>query len=176
VTAVPGKFSSARKRISGCAGEDLFGTQRVTRICETGHDVVVSYSRVPDQDKVIQGTGIGGDEPHRRLESKTLKVIPIAIQVVDRIRDVDLMSLEEGVQRLTRRQSEQMAQFRLRETTETPRPLAPLGSGAVNRRQSRAGSQDHRGCEWSRPFLHLTGRRANSQKAQQFRQERRTSA
>src|SRR6266436_3394882 len=41
---------SPGKRISGCAGEDLFGTQRVTHICETGHDVVVSYSRVIRHD------------------------------------------------------------------------------------------------------------------------------
>src|SRR5713226_7960295 len=50
VTAVPGKFSLARKRISGRAGEDLFGTQRVTRICEAGDDVVVSYSGVIRHD------------------------------------------------------------------------------------------------------------------------------
>ena len=37
VTAVPGKFSLARKRISVCAGEDPFRTQRVTRICEASH-------------------------------------------------------------------------------------------------------------------------------------------
>src|ERR1700726_325491 len=49
-TALLGKFSLARKRISGCAGEDLFGAQRVTRICEAGHDVVVSYSGVIRHD------------------------------------------------------------------------------------------------------------------------------
>src|ERR1700680_2240990 len=44
VTALPGKFSLPRKRILGCAGEDLFGTQCVARIRQTGYYVVVSYS------------------------------------------------------------------------------------------------------------------------------------
>ena len=43
----------------------------------------------------------GGDEPHRRSESKAPKIIPIVIQVVDCKRNVDLAGLEERVQRLT---------------------------------------------------------------------------
>jgi hypothetical protein len=37
------------------------------------------------------------------------------IQVVERVRNVDLIGLEEGVQRLACRQAQQTTQFRLRE-------------------------------------------------------------
>jgi hypothetical protein len=50
VIAAPGKFSLARKRISGCAREYLLRAQRVARISEARDDVVVRDARVIPQD------------------------------------------------------------------------------------------------------------------------------
>jgi hypothetical protein len=77
------------------------------------HDLRNEYSLEKDRQdfdlpnlyKVVQGTGVGDDEPHRQLESKAAKVVPIAIQVVDAVRNIDLTRLKEAVQRLTCRQS-----------------------------------------------------------------------
>ncbi len=71
------------------------------------------------QDKVIQGTGIGDNQLHRSLKSKPPKVVSIPIQVIGRKRKVDLMGLEQGVQRLRRRQPEQTTQFPLREPPQS---------------------------------------------------------
>src|SRR5713101_3729148 len=49
-TAAPGKFSFARKRISGRAREYLLGTQRVARIGQARNDVVMRHIGVVCQD------------------------------------------------------------------------------------------------------------------------------
>src|SRR4051794_3833904 len=49
-TAAPGKFSSARKRMSGCAWKNLLGTQHVTGVRQAGKNVFMSNCRVVDQD------------------------------------------------------------------------------------------------------------------------------
>ena len=66
-----------------------------------------------DQDKVVQRTGIGNDEPYRSSESKTRKVIPLVIQVVERERGEEAMGLEESVHRWSGPEAEQTTQFRL---------------------------------------------------------------
>src|SRR6266436_6535483 len=50
VTAAPGKFSFARKRISGCAREYFLRAQRIARIGKTRDDIVVSNPRVIPED------------------------------------------------------------------------------------------------------------------------------
>jgi hypothetical protein len=72
-----------------------------------------------NQNKIIQRTGVGDDEPHWSSESKPPKVIPIVIEVVERIRGVQIMSLEERIQRLSCPESEQVTQFRLREAPQS---------------------------------------------------------
>ena len=64
------------------------------------------------------GTVASSAVTHRRSETAASKVISISIQVVDGIRYVDLVRLEERVQCLTCLQSEQTAQLRLRETAQ----------------------------------------------------------
>src|SRR5215470_11918916 len=49
-TAAPGKFSFARKRISGGRREYLLRSQRIPRVGETGHDIVVGDARIICQD------------------------------------------------------------------------------------------------------------------------------
>ena len=72
-----------------------------------------------NQDKVIQGTGIGDNQLHRPLKSKPPKVISIPIQVTDRKRKIDLVGLEQCIQGLGRRQPEQTTQFPLREPPQS---------------------------------------------------------
>src|SRR5262249_34885532 len=50
VTAAPGKFSLARKRISGCAREYLSRAERIARIGKTRDDIVVGNTRVIPED------------------------------------------------------------------------------------------------------------------------------
>jgi hypothetical protein len=50
VTAALGKFSLARKRISGCAREYLLRAQGIARIGKTRDDVVVGHPRVIPED------------------------------------------------------------------------------------------------------------------------------
>src|SRR4029450_5389086 len=50
VTAAPGKFSLARKRLSGCAREYLLRAQRIARIGKTRNDVVVGNPWVIPED------------------------------------------------------------------------------------------------------------------------------
>src|SRR5437868_14268196 len=52
-TAAPGKFSLARKRMSGCAWEYLLRTQRIARIRKAGDDVVVSRARLMNQNLYV---------------------------------------------------------------------------------------------------------------------------
>jgi hypothetical protein len=59
-----------------------------------------------DQNQIIQRAGVGDNEPHRWSEPETLKVIPVLLDVVERIRGVDIMGLEEPVQGLSRLESE----------------------------------------------------------------------
>ena len=71
-----------------------------------------------NQYKVIQRTGVGDNEPHWSSEPKTSKVTPVAIQIVERIRGIEVMGLQECIQRLSCPESEQTTQFRLRETPQ----------------------------------------------------------
>src|SRR6266404_1042365 len=50
VTAAPGKFSLARKRISGCVREYPLRAQYIARIGKTRDDVIVSNPRVIPED------------------------------------------------------------------------------------------------------------------------------
>jgi hypothetical protein len=126
---------------------------------------------LPNQDKIVQRTGVGDDQPHRPLESNSVKVVPILVQVIHRKRKVDLMGLEHLVQCLARRQSEQTAQFRLREP-------------AQSKLLDRQGFQDAPGQVAGSPkpdrevigdvngYIHgndFTGAHIDSQKAQAFR-------
>jgi hypothetical protein len=113
-----GSTNWGRKAVKKAA---VFGLDTATRkpreTCTRCGGAIVSYNcgtnafsktagrsfDLPNPDEVVQGTGIGDDEPHRRSESKAPKIIPIVIQVVDCKRNVDLVGLEERVQRLTRR-------------------------------------------------------------------------
>jgi len=71
-----------------------------------------------NQYEVIQRTGVGDNEPHWSSEAKTPKVIPVVLEVIERIRHVDIMGLEEHIQRLSRREPKQPTQFRPRETPQ----------------------------------------------------------
>jgi hypothetical protein len=72
---------------------------------------------LPNQDKIVQRTGVGDDDPRRRSESSAPKIFPVVIKVIDRIWNIDLVGFEEGIERLTRWQPEQAAQFGLRQSS-----------------------------------------------------------
>jgi hypothetical protein len=72
-----------------------------------------------NQDKIVERTSVGDNEPHWSSESETPKVISVVLEVIDRIRHVNVMSLEKRVQGLSRRESKQPTQFRLRETPQS---------------------------------------------------------
>ena len=46
----PGKFLSARKRMSGCAWKYSFGTQGITRVGQTRNDIIVGQTRIVRQN------------------------------------------------------------------------------------------------------------------------------
>jgi hypothetical protein len=71
----------ARKRISGCAGEDLFGTQCVARICEARHDVVVSYSGVIRHDVGFLPS-VGQQSNHESTESRVPRMTGLPASTV----------------------------------------------------------------------------------------------
>src|SRR5229473_7392143 len=75
------------------------GRRRHCRACDAGRNPVFT-------------------EPHWSSEAKTPKVIPVVLEVIERIRHVDIMGLEEHIQRLSRREPKQPTQFRLRETPQ----------------------------------------------------------
>jgi hypothetical protein len=83
---------------------------------------------------VIQRAGVGDDEPHRSSEPKTPRVIPVVIQLVERGRGEQAMSLEEGVQYLSCPEAQQTTQFRMCEAPrpETPRRQVPPARGAAS--------------------------------------------
>jgi hypothetical protein len=72
-----------------------------------------------DQDKIVQRTGVGDDQPHRPLESNSAKIVSIPVEIIDRKGEVDPMRLEHVVQGLASRQSEQTAQFPLRQPPQS---------------------------------------------------------
>jgi hypothetical protein len=59
-TAAPGKFSSARKRISSCARKYPFGTQSVARIRQASDDIIMGQARI-----TLQNIGLGPAVRHQ---------------------------------------------------------------------------------------------------------------
>ena len=93
VTVVPGKFSLARKRMSGCAGEDLLGTQCITRVRKTGNDVVVSYSGVIRHDVgLVPSVGHQSDHEFDREPVPRMTGFPASTVRASAMRECSLSS------------------------------------------------------------------------------------
>lgn len=70
-----------------------------------------------DQDQIIEGTGIGDNQPHGFLKTESLQIAPLALQIFKAVGLEHVMRLQKTVERVARSKAEQTAQFGLREVT-----------------------------------------------------------
>ena len=55
-----------------------------------------------DQNEVVQWTGVGDNDLCHRLEPGAPKITPIALEVFDRVREINRVGLEEFIECLAR--------------------------------------------------------------------------